>query len=226
MNIFTPEGFPEPSPAYLAPTGFLNFDAKPVRDFAAQAVSGAGTDRERAVALYYAVRDKIRYDPFAVGVEPEAYSASYVLAQGAAYCIPKAVLLAACARSVGIPTAIGLSDVVNHLTTPKLREAMGGRNLFLHHGYAVLYIDGTWVKAAPAFNIEMCNRFDVMPTEFDGSNDAILQEFDKRKRLHMQYVRDHGIWSDLPYHRIIEEFRGYYPPSFFNENSTNAVFGT
>jgi transglutaminase-like putative cysteine protease len=133
-------------------------------------------------------------------------------------------LLAACARALGIPAALGLSDVVNHLSTPKLKEVMGDTDLFLHHGYAVLHIDGRWVKAAPAFNIELCDRFDVKPTEFDGHADAILQEFDKKDRAHMKYVRDHGIWSDLPYNRVVEEFRGYYPPVFFNEGEADSAF--
>ena len=37
----------------------------------------------------------------------------------------RAAPMAAAARAVGIPTGIGLSDVVNHLTTEKLRERMG-----------------------------------------------------------------------------------------------------
>ena len=36
------------------------------------------------------------------------------------------------------------------------------------------YIDGRWVKAAPAFNIELCARFGVRPTEFDGVGDALI----------------------------------------------------
>ena len=87
---------------------------------------------------------------------------------------------------------------------------MGGKDLFLHHGYAVMLIEGQWVKAAPAFNIELCNKFDVTPTEFDGREDALLQEFDKKGRKHMEYVRQHGIWSDLPFKRIYEDFDEYY----------------
>lgn len=219
MNIFTPEGLPEPGPEYLQSTEFLNFDAPRVRDFAVQATSNLKTERERAIALYYAARDKIAYDFYGIQLERHTFTASHVIEQGASYCIPKAVLLAACARAAGIPAAIGLSDVRNHLSTPKMKQRMGGRDLFLHHGYAVLHVDGVWLKAAPAFNVELCNRFGVTPTEFDGGSDAVLQEFDTNKRLHMQYVRDHGIWSDLPYHRIAEEFHGYYPPAFYNREA-------
>jgi transglutaminase-like putative cysteine protease len=130
-------------------------------------------------------------------------------------------LLAAAARAVGIPAAIGTSDVVNHLTSEKLKAKMGGVEVFVHHGYAVLYIagetegTGQWLKAAPAFNIEMCERFGVRPTEFDGTQHAILQEFDAKARKHMEYLRDHGIWSDFPYARVTEDFRNTYPQSMW-----------
>ena len=92
------------------------------------------------------------------------------------------------------------------MCTDRMREAMGGKDLFLHHGYAVMLIDGNWVKAAPAFNIELCDKFDVTPTEFDGAEDALLQEFDKKGRRHMEYVATHGIWSDLPFDRVYADF--------------------
>jgi transglutaminase-like putative cysteine protease len=209
--IFTPYGLPEPAPIYLTPTAFLDFDHGLVRAFA-ERVAGAETIAVRkAVRLFYAVRDEIRYDPFAIRLAPEA---STVLRDGRAFCIPKAVLLAAAARAVGIPSAIGLSDVINHFTSDKLKRAMGGKEVFLHHGYAALYLDGKWIKAAPAFNVELCKRFDVLPTEFDGASDAVLQEYDAQRNLRMEYLRDHGFWSDLPFNRIKEDFEGYYPSSF------------
>ena len=117
------------------------------------------TDREVAVALFYAVRDRIRYDPYRITFDGNAYHASAVIEAGFGWCIPKAGVLAACARAVGIPSAIGLADVVNHLTTEKLLRKMGGVNVFYDHGYVALQIDGRWVKAVPAFNIELCERF-------------------------------------------------------------------
>jgi transglutaminase-like putative cysteine protease len=206
---------PRPGPAYLQPTPFLDCDHPDLRAFVQTVTAGAGDAVERAVKLFYAVRDGVRYDPFAVRLVRDDYVASRVLVAGKAYCLPKAILLAAAARSCGIPAAIGLSDVVNHLTTEKLRARMGGQTLFIHHGYAVLHLEGRWVKAAPAFNIELCRRFHVRPTEFDGRSDAIFQEYDALDRRHMEYVRDGGIWSDFPFERVAADFRALYPPSFY-----------
>ena len=37
----------------------------------------------------------------------------------------------------------------------------------------MLYLEGKWVKATPAFNIEMCTRFGVKPLEFNGVDDSL-----------------------------------------------------
>jgi transglutaminase-like putative cysteine protease len=206
---------PEPGPEYLASTRYLDSDHDAVRSFAQQAAGAETSDLGRAVKLFYAVRDGIRYDPFSMRLEPGIYVASHVLSAKSAYCIPKAILLAAAARALGIPCAIGLSDVVNHLTTEKLKALMGGTTYFMHHGYAVLYLEGRWVKAAPAFNIELCTRFGVLPTEFDGRSDAIFQPYDAHDRRHMEYVKDHGAWSDFPFDKVDADFRAFYPHSAF-----------
>ncbi|MBI4290065.1 MAG: transglutaminase family protein [Betaproteobacteria bacterium] len=218
MMVHTPPGvIPEPGPAYLESTYYLDWKTESVRRFAEKTVAGEQSDIGRAVKLFYAVRDDWRYDPFAIRLIPETYVASYVLTAKSAYCIQKANLLAALARAVGICAAIGLSDVVNHLTTEKLRKRMGGTNLFRYHGYTVLYLDGKWVKAAPAFNLGLCQRFGVVPTEFDGHSDAIFQEFDASNRRHMEYVEDHGMWSDFPYELVDKDFRAYYPKEVWSE---------
>ena len=119
-------------PPTLEPTWFLDFDQPAVRDYATGACAGANSPRERVVRLFYAVRDDIRYDPYRVSSDPAHLKASRVLDEGAGYCVPKAILLAACARVVGIPSRLGFADVKNHLTTAKLRQQMGS-DLFVCH---------------------------------------------------------------------------------------------
>jgi transglutaminase-like putative cysteine protease len=204
---------PDGGDDYLRPTRFLDCDNASVRAFAEAAVAGATTDVERAVRLFYRVRDGWLYDPFTVRLTQQHHTASVILAQPGAYCIPKAVLLAAAARVVGIPSGIGLADVTNHLTSERLTRMMGGNTLFVDHGFAVLRVDGKWLKAAPAFNRELCDRFGVKPTEFDGRHDAILQEFDAKGRRHMEYKAHHGTWSDLPFEKIDHDLRTAYAGS-------------
>ena len=62
---------------FLHPTYFINFEHPEVRAFAELKTDGARGDVEKAVALFYAVRDGIRYNPYELKIEPKAYRASY-----------------------------------------------------------------------------------------------------------------------------------------------------
>ena len=228
MNVLHLPGLPGVSQAgsalapYLARTDFLDYESPEVRRFVSDAIGGARDARTRAVRLFYAVRDGIRYDPYRISYEPAAYRASQVIRDGHGWCVSKAGLLAACARAVGIASAIGLADVVNHLNTEKLRARMGGIDIFYDHGYTALLIDGRWVKAVSAFNIELCERFGVRPTDFDGLDDALYQEHDAHGRLHMQYLADHGTWSDLPLQQVRDDMLRYYPGAAFSTGADSA----
>lgn len=196
------------SEAFLAAGDYVDRTAE-IEAFAAKHARGADS-RERAVSLYYAVRDGIRYNPFLDFSKSSAFRASEVLGMGEGFCVGKAALLAACARADGIPARVGLADVKNHLTTPALRARMG-TDLFVYHGYTELLIEGKWVKATPAFNVELCRRLKVRPLDFDGREDSIFHPFDEDERRHMQYLRDRGSHADVPVEAIMREFRELYP---------------
>jgi transglutaminase-like putative cysteine protease len=205
----------EPNPsAALSPSEFIDSDAAPIRAFTARLVGGASSSPvERARLIYYGVRDEIRYDPYRDFADPETYRASACLAAGSGYCVGKAALFAAACRAVGIPARIGFADVRNHLATPRLRALMGS-DVFVWHGYASLHLGGRWIKATPTFNIALCERFGAKPLEFDGTEDALLHPFDQGGRRHMEYVRDHGTFPDVPVPRLIAAMRAAYPSLF------------
>lgn len=203
--------------AFLEPGRYIDSAHPAVVEFARRNSSG-NTERERAVSLYYAVRDAIRYNPFLDFSKDETFQASACLAAGEGFCVGKAALLAACARAVGIAARVGFADVKNHLTTPALRERMG-TDLFVYHGYTELLLEGKWVKATPAFNLELCKRFGVKPLEFDGREDSIFHPFDQQDRRHMEYVRDRGCHADVPAAEIMQAFREHYPALYSLGNS-------
>lgn len=198
-----------PTPQHLSATPQINSDHPAVVSFAQAHAQGAD-DREKAVALYLAVRDQVRYDPYRIDLSDHGMTASTVLAQGFGWCVPKAVLLAAVARAAGIPARLGFADVKNHLSTEKLRQTMK-TDVFAWHGYTELWIEGAWRKATPAFNIELCDKFGLLPLEFDGVHDSLYHAFDRAGRQHMEYVNDHGSFDDLPLEQIRTVFAEVYP---------------
>jgi transglutaminase-like putative cysteine protease len=195
---------------WLRPTPSVDSDAPAVAAFARAAAGGEGDPRRRAVALYYAVRDGVTYTPYCDFQSPDTYRASAVLARGAGFCVGKAALLAAAARAEGIPARLRFADVRNHLCTPRLRALMGG-DVFYYHGYVELELEGRWVKATPAFDRTLCDRFGVVPLEFDGREDSIFQPHDRAGRRHMEYLRDRGAHADVPVADIMATFAREYP---------------
>lgn len=212
MNI-SPMTVNRPAAA-LARSRFLDIDHATVRTFTREAVGTAGTDREKARRLFAAVRDEIRYDPYTVSDDPEHYRASHVIESGRGYCVPKAVALTAAFRAAGIPARLGFADVRNHLQTGTLRELMG-TDVFVYHGYSHVYIDGRWLKATPAFNSELCARFGVAPIDFTGDSDALLHAHSADGSTHMEYVRERGVFNDLPLDDILAALREAYGPLIF-----------
>ena len=198
-----------PTPAHLRATALIDSDAPSIQTFAAQHARGA-TDRERAVALYLAVRDSFRYDPYRIDLSPQGMTASTVLANGYGWCVPKATLLTAVARAAGIPARLGFADVRNHMSTERMRETMK-TDLFIWHGYTELWLEGAWRKATPAFNIELCEKFGLLPLDFDGVHDSIYHAFDKAGNRHMEYVNERGAFDDLPLDRLVADFHATYP---------------
>lgn len=218
MTSETGEGGPKPGESSVAAEGrvfiqatyFLDWKSRPVQEFTASAVGEASDPVEAAARLFTAVRDRVWYDPYSASEDPEHYRASYVAAADSAYCVPKAVLLTAVARAAGIPARLGFCNVRNHLQTTALRRRMGGSDLFVYHGYSELLLEGRWLKATPAFNRELCSRFGVDPIEFDGRSDALLHQYSADGARHMEYLRDHGWFADLPLAEILAALRFYY----------------
>jgi transglutaminase-like putative cysteine protease len=192
-----------------SPSPFIDSDHPDVQAFAQRHARG-GNAREQAVALYQAVRDQLRYDPYRIDLSDHGMKASTPLAQGSGWCVPKAVVLAATARAAGIPARLGFADVRNHLSTRRLRETMQ-TDVFAWHGYTELWLDGAWRKATPAFNIELCEKFGLLPLEFDGVHDSLYHPFDRAGNQHMEYVNERGPFDDLPLAQIKATFAELYP---------------
>lgn len=201
---------------YLEPGRFIDSDHPALVEFAEMSRGSSRDPRQQAISLYYQVRDQIRYNPYTFSRDPETLKTSHALLKGESYCVPKAALLAACARHCGIPARIGLADVRNHLSTPKLL-AMLRSEVFAMHGYTELYLDGCWLKATPAFNLALCRMFKVEPLEFDGRSDSVFHAFNAEGARYMEYLRDHGQFADVPEELFFSHLASCYPHLFVED---------
>lgn len=207
---------------HTTPTWFIDSDSDEVAEFVGRALADAGADRgddrEVAVALFRAVRDSLRYDPYTLSRDPEDYRASAIARTSSSWCVPKAVLYTAALRHVDIPARLAFADVRNHLTSAKLSASMG-TDVFAWHGYTELQLDGQWRKASTAFNIELCERFGVKVLDFDGTTDALMHPFDEAGNRHMEYIAQRGSYDDLPLEEIFATFAEIYPASLTGQLS-------
>lgn len=201
--------FPTPEEC-LHPGIFIDSDHPAIKAYVDTATAGLDGDLAKAVALYYRVRDDYRYNPYLVATTPDAYKASVTLAAGEGWCVTKALLLAALCRAAGIPARVGYADVRNHLSTERLRQSMQ-TDVFYYHGYTSIFLNDRWVKATPAFNIELCEKFGLRPLEFDGLEDSLYHEFDMAGQRHMEYLHERGEYSDLPFEDLMAVMREHYP---------------
>ena len=207
------DDLPTEAERYVMPSRFVESDSLEVQGFVTSALRDlpvGATNRDKAIRLFEAVRDDIRYDPYCFALDEDSYRASRIAGAEAAFCVPKAILLAACLRAVGTPAALGFADVRNHLNTPKLQELMG-TDLFIYHGYVQLWLGNEAYKVTPAFNMELCERFGVKPLVFDGYHDALFHEFDEQNHRHMEYVNDRGLYFDAPMGEFLVAFKETYP---------------
>ncbi|MFT4682330.1 MAG: transglutaminase-like putative cysteine protease [Flavobacteriales bacterium] len=195
------------------PSYYINSDHPTVLDFVAKNSSPTQSEKENSIQLYYAIRDGIWYDPNTSGLAPDQLTASYVLERGTGHCVEKAVVLAACMRALGIPAKLEFFDVKNHIASQKLLDRLRS-DVFAFHGLTQIYLDGKWVKATPAFNAKLCEKFNVTPLEFNGETDSQFQEFDADGGKFMEYLHHYGTFDDMPRELFIGVLIKHYPHLF------------
>lgn len=194
---------------FCSSTPTIESGSAAVADFASLHVAGANSEIQRAINLFYAVRDIIRYDPYHIDLSENGMKATTTLSTGRGWCVSKAILLAACCRSIGIAARLGFADVRNHLSTERMRKTMR-TDIFYWHGYTEMLLEEKWIKTTPAFNIELCEKFRLLPLEFDGINDSLYHPFDADGNKHMEYVNYRGTYSDAPLDKIARTFHEEY----------------
>lgn len=205
----------------LRVTEFLDHASPEVADLVSGTVAAGDDARQRAVKLYYAVRDGLRYEVYGADLSRDGLKASSIIRTGSGFCVHKSLVYAAALRRAGIPSRLFYGDVRNHLASPRLRDLVGG-DLFRFHALTLVYLDGTWIKSTPVFNKTLCRLYRIRPLEFDGTTDSIYHPHDLEGRRHMELVHAHGDFPDFPYDLVVGGIREAHPKLFASQDRTTA----
>ena len=188
---------------YLRPTAIIDSDHREIIKKAEELTAGAGTDREKAVACFYFVRDGITYNPSLPRYLPEHFRASATLASRQGFCIPKAALLAALCRALAIPARLRFAVIRNHLLPGQLAAMLTSDEL-PDHGFAEIFIGGRWVRANPSLDKKLCDAHSIVAVEFDGHNHALFRSHTRDGRLHIEYLAFRKAYHDVPVGKVTE----------------------
>ncbi len=191
---------------YLAPTEAINSDHAVVRLKVAELTGPLADEAARARALFYFVRDHVRYSIYMISTRFEDFIASTTLERGRGYCVQKAVLLAALTRAAGIPSRLAFAKIRNHRAPAEIAKQTG-IDFFPSHGYTQLFLGGRWVSATPAFDKPLCEAIGVPAVEFNGTDDAVLAPEDLAGNRYVEYLEKFEPHVDLPFQWLMGRLR-------------------
>ncbi|WP_370001199.1 transglutaminase family protein [Winogradskyella sp.] len=201
---------------YLEPTQFIDYDTEVIQELV-KPYKGL-PDKSKSIALYERVRDAWRYDPYTIRLDENNFKASVIAQRSAGNCVEKSILLVACYRAVGLPARLHLGKVKNHIAVERLTEKFGSNEL-TPHGMVNVKLNDKWLKLSPAFNVELCHKFNVDVLDFDGEHDSFLQAFNSDGDQFMEYTEDYGFFDDVPLEFMKQNIREHYPHIFKADES-------
>lgn len=195
---------------YLDPAYFIDSDHPDIMTKAKEITKDSSTTKEKAIALFYIVRDEYYYNPYLLDLRKTSLKASFLLHKPHGYCIEKAIILAALLRAIAIPSRLHFGDVTNHIATDRLTTILK-TNRLTFHACTEIFLNDKWVKATPAFNKELCHKLGVPVLDFNGEDHAVFQAYDNEDNLFMEYLHEYGAFEDLPYDLYLLQLEKNYP---------------
>jgi len=210
---------------YLRATSTIEAEHEKIIETVTSVTRGCVSDEEKAVGLFYFVRDSIKYNIYMISVFIEDFKASRILEWGKAYCVQKAVLLTALGRAAGIPSRLVFAKIRNH-RIPDHVVQMYKINIFPRHGYNQFFLNGKWVSAAATFDKVLCEKNGLPTVEFDGKRDAILPEKDLKGAPYIEYIEKFPPKEDLPFDWIkerISQFVGTDKRPWLNKDQKRSM---
>lgn len=182
----------------LEPTRYLNCAHPAIRARVAALTAGLDAPVAKARALFYFVRDEVRYDMAPDLSTPDDWQASHVLEVGRGFCQQKASLLTALARAAGIPAVICIQAVRDHRMLPRVVEFLGS-NVLYPHGLSALWLEGRWVRLDASLDKRLCERAGLPPMEFPAPGaDTLMVTHDLAGQQAYELLEDLGLYQEMP----------------------------
>ncbi len=203
---------------YLESSYYYDFENDTIQSLISKFDKDSISDEEKTIGFYTKVRDGWIYDPYSISLSKENYRASRISKKSKGNCVEKSILLIAGLRALKIPARLHLGKVKNHIAVERLTEKFGSNEL-TPHGMVNVFLNNKWLKLSPAFNKELCEKFDVEPLEFDGKNNSFLQQYNSSGSLFMEYIEDYGYFEDVPLEFMKKNIKEHYPHIFDTEEN-------
>lgn len=129
---------------YLKSTTIIDLDSDVVERVVSEIMKDADTEREKAVKIFYFVRDKIK---FGFTKEFDQAKASYTLERRIGHCNPKATSFIAMLRAVDIPARqhfVTISKEILRGLFPAIAYLTLGK--YITHSFTEVFIENNWIK--------------------------------------------------------------------------------
>jgi len=128
---------------YLISNRIIDCDSPIVRNAAQEITAGLKSDREKAVAIYQFVRDRIK---FGFAPKMDHAPASLTIRKGVGHCQPCTFVFVALLRATGIPARIHFVVVPLPVMRYVLSESQyASTTTGLTHGYTEVHLDDAWM---------------------------------------------------------------------------------
>ena len=208
---------------YLTASYYFDYEHEAIQDLITEFKAPSLSDKEKAIGLYLKIRDEWKYNPYHISLAKEKFRASVIAEKTTGNCVEKSILLIACLRAVGVPARLHLGKVKNHIAVERLMEKFGSNEL-TPHGMVNICLNKKWLKASPAFNKTLCEKFKVAPLGFDGENNSFLQQYNREGSLFMEYTDDYGHFEDVPVEFMKQNIKEHYPHIFDREDDVTEFY--
>ena len=161
---------------FLKETKYCNFNNKKIKQLAFEITKGAKSEKDKAITLFYYVRDSILYR-----VGHWNRKATETLVERKGVCTSKSNLLVALLRSLNIPSGYGVMEVrgdeyFGPIVPDFLKDKISKKSV---HVYACVYLNNVWIKCDPSDDKKLSiSTSHLNPqsklVDWDGESDAML----------------------------------------------------